>query len=164
GRPARAEPGPRRADRPPGRPAAARGRRREAAGRPPRRGERAAAATARLPAGPGTEVWGPGRQARRARRGPRGPPRRRRPARVGRGTPVGHAACVVRRAGDPAWTMIPGSGENGAWTADDETLARRLRDALAARAPESEWRPLAEALARQRLGPIEPLLKGVRRV
>jgi CHAT domain-containing protein/Flp pilus assembly protein TadD len=75
-----------------------------------------------------------------------------------------HAACVVRRSGDPAWVMIPGSGKDEAWTKDEETSAGRLRDALAARAPESEQRPLAEALARQRLGPLETHLKGVKRV
>jgi hypothetical protein len=80
------------------------------------------------------------------------------------GTEHRHAACVVRRSGDPAWVMVPGTGPDGAWTEDDGDSARRLRDALAAQAPESVWRPLAEAVARQRLGPIEPQLKGVRRV
>src|SRR5262249_18473190 len=75
-----------------------------------------------------------------------------------------HAACVVRRSGEPAWVMIPGAGPGGAWTRDEGTLAERLRAALAARAPEGDWRPLAEALARQRLGPLDPHLKGVRRV
>jgi tetratricopeptide (TPR) repeat protein len=79
-------------------------------------------------------------------------------------TPLGHAACVVRRAGDPAWVVIPGSGEKGAWTKDEESQARRLRDALAGRAAEGDWRPRAEAVARQRLGPLGPHLKGVRRV
>src|SRR5262249_10843039 len=79
-------------------------------------------------------------------------------------SPLGHAACVVRRAGDPAWGLIPGSGAKGAWTGDEGSLARRLRDALAGRAAEGDWRPLAGAVARQRLGPLEPHLKGVRRV
>jgi CHAT domain-containing protein len=79
-------------------------------------------------------------------------------------TPIGHAACVVRRSGEPAWVMIPGSGEKGDWTKAEWTLAGRLRDALAARAPVDEWRPLAEALATQRIGPLATLLKGVRRV
>src|SRR5262249_51170757 len=42
-------------------------------------------------------------------------------------TPLGHAACVVRRSGDPAWVTLPGSGTDGAWTKDDESLPRRLR-------------------------------------
>jgi tetratricopeptide (TPR) repeat protein len=79
-------------------------------------------------------------------------------------TPLHHAACVVRRSGGPAWVIIPGSGKDEAWTEDDEASARRLRDALAARAPESELRPRAEAVARQRLGPLETHLKGVKRV
>jgi tetratricopeptide (TPR) repeat protein len=79
-------------------------------------------------------------------------------------TDLHHAACVVRRSGNPAWVTIPGSGEDGAWTKDDETSARRLRDALAARALDGELRPLAEEVARKRLGPVEPHLKGVRRV
>jgi hypothetical protein len=79
-------------------------------------------------------------------------------------TELHHAACVVRRSGDPAWVMIPGSGTVGAWTTDEKISARRLHDALAARAPEGALRPLAEEVARQRLEPIEPHLKGVRRV
>src|SRR5262249_26025865 len=71
-----------------------------------------------------------------------------------------HTACVVRRSGEPAWVMIPGTGPDGAWTKDEESLARRLREALAARAPEGDWRPLAETLAKQRLGPGGPQLKG----
>lgn len=75
-----------------------------------------------------------------------------------------NAACVVRRSGEPAWVTIPGTGQDGAWTKDDVALAKRLRDALAAHAPESDWRPIAEALANQRLGPVEPHLEGVKRV
>jgi tetratricopeptide (TPR) repeat protein len=75
-----------------------------------------------------------------------------------------HAACVVRRSADPAWVMVPGTGPDGAWTKEDETLAERLRAALAARAPADDRRRLAEALATQRLGPVETHLKGVRRV
>jgi tetratricopeptide (TPR) repeat protein len=79
-------------------------------------------------------------------------------------TPIGHAACVVRRSGEPAWVLIPGAGEKGDWTEEEESLAERLRGALAARAPAGEWRPLAEALVRQRVGPLETHLAGVRRV
>jgi tetratricopeptide (TPR) repeat protein len=75
-----------------------------------------------------------------------------------------HAACVLRRSGDPAWVTTPGAGQDGDWTEDEETLARRLRVALAARAPADNWRPQAEALAKQRLGPVEVHLKGVRRI
>src|SRR5262249_31639243 len=79
-------------------------------------------------------------------------------------TEIGHAACVVRHSGEPAWVLIPGTGAKGDWTKDEEALAYRLRVALGARAPADEWRPLAEALARQRLGPVAPLLEGVRQV
>jgi CHAT domain-containing protein/Tfp pilus assembly protein PilF len=75
-----------------------------------------------------------------------------------------HTACVVRRSGEPIWVPIPGTGPDGAWTKVEESLAKRLRDALAARAPADDWRPMAQALAKQRLGPIESDLKGVRRV
>jgi tetratricopeptide (TPR) repeat protein len=77
---------------------------------------------------------------------------------------LGHAACIVRRTGEPAWVLIPGSGRDGDWTRDDETAARRFRAALADRAAEGELRPMAEALASQRLGPLGPHLKGIRRV
>jgi CHAT domain-containing protein len=79
-------------------------------------------------------------------------------------TDIGHGACAVRRSGAPAWVLIPGAGAKGDWTKDEVSLAQRLRDALAARAAADELRPLAEALARQRLGPLEAQLKGVRRV
>jgi CHAT domain-containing protein/tetratricopeptide (TPR) repeat protein len=74
-----------------------------------------------------------------------------------------HCACVVRRSGEPMWVEIPGSGKDGAWTKDEETLADRLRAALASRSG-SDWRALAGALARQRLAPLEPHLKEVKRV
>jgi len=79
-------------------------------------------------------------------------------------TNLHHAACVLHRSGAPAWVTIAGLGRDGAWDKEDEARARRLHDALAAHAPERDWRPLVEALARQRLGPIEPHLNGVRRV
>ena len=75
-----------------------------------------------------------------------------------------HAACVLRRSGEPAWVMLPGTGRDGGWTEGDATLARRLREALAAHAAADVWRPLAGALAAQRLGPLGPHLEGVGRV
>jgi Tfp pilus assembly protein PilF len=71
-----------------------------------------------------------------------------------------HWACVVRHEGDPAWVQIPGSGEGRAWTKEDDGYPGRLREALAAHQP--DWRGLAAALARRRLAPLLPHLKGVK--
>jgi CHAT domain-containing protein len=75
-----------------------------------------------------------------------------------------HMACVVRRTGDPTWVTVAGSGTDGAWTKEDESPMNRLREALAAKDSGDAWKAPAEALAKQRLTPIEPHLKGVRRV
>jgi CHAT domain-containing protein/Tfp pilus assembly protein PilF len=75
-----------------------------------------------------------------------------------------HMACVVRRTGEPAWVTVPGSGPDGAWTKADKALMGRLREALAAKDSGGDWKAPAEALAKQRLAPIEPHLNGVRRV
>jgi Flp pilus assembly protein TadD len=71
-----------------------------------------------------------------------------------------HWACVVRHQGDPTWVKIPGMGNDGAWIKEDEERPGRLRDALAGHQP--AWRTAAEALARQRLAPLMPHLKGVK--
>jgi hypothetical protein len=71
-----------------------------------------------------------------------------------------HWACMVRHQGDPIWVQIPGSGRDAAWTKEDEERAGKLREALAGHQP--AWRAPAEALARQRLAPLMPHLKGVR--
>ncbi len=74
-----------------------------------------------------------------------------------------HCACVVRQSGDPIWVQIPGSGKDGTWTKDEGTLASRLRAALTSRSGDN-WRPLAAAVARQRIAPLEPHLAGIKRV
>jgi tetratricopeptide (TPR) repeat protein len=74
-----------------------------------------------------------------------------------------HWACIVRPSGGPIWVEIPGSGKDGAWTKDEETMARRLHAALASRSG-GDWRTLAGTLARQRIAPLEPHLNGVKRV
>ena len=71
-----------------------------------------------------------------------------------------HWACVVRRSVDPTWVPIAGSGPEGAWTREDDERPRKLRAALAGHQP--TWTPLVEALARQRIGPLQPHLKGVK--
>src|SRR5262249_55553114 len=46
-----------------------------------------------------------------------------------------HWACVVRHEGDPLWVKIPGSGQDGAWTNEDEERPRAVRVALAGHQP-----------------------------
>jgi tetratricopeptide (TPR) repeat protein len=71
-----------------------------------------------------------------------------------------HWACVVRHEGDPVWVKIPGTGPDGAWIKEDDERAGRLRDALAGHQP--AWRAAAEGLARQRLAPLMPHLRGMK--
>ena len=73
-----------------------------------------------------------------------------------------HYACVLRRNGDPAWVRLRGHGDNGAWTAQDTSLAHRVSSDIA-------LRPTArvgldadlDALRVQRLKPVEYLLDGI---
>src|SRR5262249_875700 len=58
--------------------------------------------------------------------------------------------------GPPVWIKLPGSGPQGAWTAADDGLPRRLRDSLAR--GEADWHDLARRLAAQRLRPLEAAL------
>jgi tetratricopeptide (TPR) repeat protein len=73
-----------------------------------------------------------------------------------------HWACLVRRDGAPVWVPTPGSGSEGLCTPQDHQRDRDCQIALATRAP--GWRDLAAAVARQRLGPLVPHLRGVRRL
>jgi tetratricopeptide (TPR) repeat protein len=78
-------------------------------------------------------------------------------AHAGAADPSGeHWGCIVRRAGEPAWVRLPGSGPNGAWTADDGHLPRLVRDDLARGEPEAAAR--GRRLAAQRLEPLAPHL------
>jgi tetratricopeptide (TPR) repeat protein len=70
-----------------------------------------------------------------------------------------HWACLLRHSGDPIWVRLPGSGKDGAWTNEDEERPRALSAALAGHQP--AWGATAEILARQRLEPLMPHLKGV---
>ena len=75
-----------------------------------------------------------------------------------------HWACLLRHSGDPIWVRLPGSGKDGAWTKEEEGLAQRLRAELDPETTKGNARPLAEALARQRLEPLKEHLKGVNRL
>ncbi len=75
-----------------------------------------------------------------------------------------HWACLLRHSGDPVWVRLTGSGKDGAWTKEEEGLAQRLRAELNPETTKGNARPLAEALARQRLEPLKEHLQGVNRL
>ncbi len=75
-----------------------------------------------------------------------------------------HWACLLRHRGDPIWVRIPGSGEHGAWTKEEQERTQRLRAELNPETTKGHTRPLAEAVARQRLEPLKEQLKGVNRL
>jgi tetratricopeptide (TPR) repeat protein len=70
-----------------------------------------------------------------------------------------HWACLVRHQSDPVWAEISGSGQDRAWTKEDDERPRALREALVSNRP--TWRAPAATLASQRLGPLRPHLEGV---
>ena len=75
-----------------------------------------------------------------------------------------HLGCVLRHQGPPAWVPLPGSGKE-AWEDADRPLHRRVLTALAdGQGGAVTRRRLLAQLHRQRLGPLEPHLKGVRRL
>jgi CHAT domain-containing protein/tetratricopeptide (TPR) repeat protein len=70
-----------------------------------------------------------------------------------------HQACVLRSKGEPIWVHLTGSGEQGAWTDTDLSLAKRVHSLLQQPAsPERDLRRLTAALSRQRLEPLRPHL------
>ena len=73
-----------------------------------------------------------------------------------------HWACLVRKTGEPIWVKLVGSGADGAWTKEDDTLPNGLRKALTRGT--SPFQPLTEALYRQRIGPVVPYLEGIRQL
>lgn len=75
-----------------------------------------------------------------------------------RDRPTSHWACVVRGDSGPSWAPIPGTGPTQTWTEDDDRRPGLLRNALRNGSP--AWRDLAAALAKQRLGPLQPHLSG----
>jgi len=75
-----------------------------------------------------------------------------------------HWACLLRHSGDPIWVRLTGSGKDGAWSKEEEGRTQRLRAELNPETTKGNTRPLAEALARQRLEPLKEHLKGVNRL
>jgi tetratricopeptide (TPR) repeat protein len=76
-----------------------------------------------------------------------------------------HRACILRREGLPAWVPLPGSGPAGSWTAQDSALPLQVHTALADRASDpAQSQRLQDALRQQRIVPLAPHLKGVRRL
>ncbi|HZW34604.1 MAG TPA: CHAT domain-containing protein, partial [Isosphaeraceae bacterium] len=75
-----------------------------------------------------------------------------------------HWACLLRHSGDPVWVRLPGSGQDGAWTKEQDDLAQRLRAELNPETTRGHARPLAEGLARQRIEPLKPHLQGINRL
>lgn len=70
-----------------------------------------------------------------------------------------HWACVVRRDGEPLWIRSPGTASDRTWTKEDDQRPEALRKALRNKTP--TWLDLAGVLARQRLDPLKPHLKGI---
>ncbi len=75
-----------------------------------------------------------------------------------------HWACLLRHSGDPVWVRLTGSGKDVAWTKQEQGLVQRLRGGLKRETTQGNARPLAEAVARQRLEPLKGHLKGVNRL
>jgi tetratricopeptide (TPR) repeat protein len=63
-----------------------------------------------------------------------------------------HWAMLLRSSGRAAWERLRGAGPNGSWTEADTDLPARLRAAV--QAAGGDWRPLAQRLRAQRLGPL----------
>ena len=75
-----------------------------------------------------------------------------------------HLGCVLRREGPPAWVRLPGTGKSG-WASEDGHLPGLVLTALAdGRGDTAARQRLLVRLHRQRLAPLEPHLKGVRRL
>jgi CHAT domain-containing protein len=74
-----------------------------------------------------------------------------------------HWACLVKKAGEPIWVQLHGTGTDGAWTEDDENLPGLARRNFATRSDDAKaWTAAADRLSRQRLAPLEEQLKGVK--
>ena len=75
-----------------------------------------------------------------------------------------HWACLLRHSGDPIWVRLPGSGKDDDWSEEEEERTQRLRAELNPETTQGNARPLAAAVARQRLEPLKEHLQGVNRL
>jgi CHAT domain-containing protein len=75
-----------------------------------------------------------------------------------------HWACLLRSSGDPIWVRLPGSGKGSVWTNEERERTQLLRAELTRGSTRGNTRPLAAALARQRLEPLKAHLQGVNRL
>jgi CHAT domain-containing protein len=76
-----------------------------------------------------------------------------------------HWGCVLRAKGPPRWQRLAGSGPGKAWTKEDLDLPARLLALLSKpRSNPAERQRLIRAVREQRLDPLRPHLKGVRRL
>jgi tetratricopeptide (TPR) repeat protein len=68
-----------------------------------------------------------------------------------------HWACILRHTRPPAWVKLPGSGEHGTWTPDDDELPGRFRQAVSSPPGKDreDLEELSRRLASQRLAPLE---------
>jgi hypothetical protein len=67
-----------------------------------------------------------------------------------------HWACLIRATGTPIWVRLPGTGNDGAWTADDDKLAAQVRHQCAIRPTTiNAGNELVQKLNIQRLAPLE---------
>jgi tetratricopeptide (TPR) repeat protein len=74
-----------------------------------------------------------------------------------------HLGCVLRHEGPPAWVSLPGSGKDGGWTKDDNSLDERVLAILGDGSNDFPSRQkLLAQLRAQRLAPLEKHLAGVR--
>ena len=77
-----------------------------------------------------------------------------------------HWGFLLKATGDPIVVKLPGSGQNGAWTKEDDELPERVRAAISQRPedPRAEWQAVCRRLAAQRLGPLAAHLRGVKQL
>ena len=65
-----------------------------------------------------------------------------------------HFACVVRRNGEPFWVRLPGRGQQGKWTKDDDQLSAIVRAGLRTTQPPSNLPERIQQLRNQRIEPV----------